>query len=171
MLISQREYARRKGWSSPYVSKLVHQGKIPTVGVKKEIDPDKADAALAGSKTNAPKMGARQPSAPEIAPSRSEGMPVSYIQARTVHETYKAKKEKLEYEKMLGKLVDIETVERQQSHVNGNIASRLRALPSKLTPQLVGVPTSAKVNAILTKEILQALEELVTIAGNTLVKQ
>jgi len=166
MLVSQREYAKMRKVSGPYINKLVRDGKIPFVGKRKQIDPDKADAALAKTTANAPRMG-REPSAPEVTPARSDGMNVSYIQARTVHETYKAKKEKLEYEKMLGKLIDVEVVERQQSHINGNIAARLRALPSKLTPQLVGVPTSAKVNAILTKEIMQALEELVTIAGTT----
>lgn len=44
-LISQSAYARLRGWSAPYVSKLVKQGKLPLVDGK--VDPAVADAALA----------------------------------------------------------------------------------------------------------------------------
>lgn len=159
MLVSQREYGRQKGWSHVYVGKLIKQGKIPTTDGK--IDPASADAALAKTKSTAvpltPTNGHSQPP--------REQLPVSYIQARTFHETYKAKKEKLEYEKLCGLLIEVSEVEKRQDRVNGNVAARLRAIPSKLAPQLVGVPNVAKVNAILTKEIYQVLEELVKIAG------
>lgn len=51
-LVSQREYARMRGVSSPWVSRLVREGKIPrsaTVGAR--IDVVKADRALADEAT------------------------------------------------------------------------------------------------------------------------
>lgn len=44
-LISQAEYARRRGCKPQHVSKLISQGKIKTYGGKK-VDPDEADAML-----------------------------------------------------------------------------------------------------------------------------
>src|ERR1700692_3588116 len=44
-LLSQGAYARSRGWSPQYVSKLVKQGKIPLVSGK--VDPIAANASLA----------------------------------------------------------------------------------------------------------------------------
>lgn len=55
-------------------------------------------------------------------------------------------------------------VERCQTQVNANIKQRLLGLPAKLTPQLVGVSSLAKVKAILEREIHETLEELREIA-------
>ncbi len=44
-LLTQKEYADRKGWSKQYVNQLVKKGRIPLQGGK--IDPVVADAALA----------------------------------------------------------------------------------------------------------------------------
>ncbi len=44
-LLTQKEYADRKGWSKQYVNQLVKKGRIPLQGGK--IDPVVADATLA----------------------------------------------------------------------------------------------------------------------------
>lgn len=63
-----------------------------------------------------------------------------------------------------GEVVDVAYVERCQTQVNANIKQRLLGLPAKLTPQLVGVSSLAKVKAILEREIHETLEELREIA-------
>src|ERR1039457_7115743 len=129
MLISQREYARNKGWSHVYVGKLVKLGKIPATNGK--IDPVTADAALAKNIAKDPVKPAKTNGNGHAAPppDREPTTGVSYLQARTFHETYKAKKEKLEYERMLGQLIEVEEVYRREEIAFGNVASRLRALP------------------------------------------
>jgi len=153
MLISQREYARRKGWTSPYINKLVKQGKIPNEGGK--IDPEKADAALAANRV-APARPKQQPGP----------MPVSYVQARTVSETYKAKKEKLLYERLTGKLVSLADVKRAQEQSNAIIRAKLLSIPTKLAPRLAGKHTAVELKAILQTEIYEVLRELAATAGN-----
>lgn len=48
-LLSFTGYAKRRGWTQPYVSQLVKEGKIPTVqvGEARKIDPEVADRAIA----------------------------------------------------------------------------------------------------------------------------
>lgn len=46
-LLTQSEYAKQRGCSQQYVSRLIASGRIPTVGADKRIDPVAADAALA----------------------------------------------------------------------------------------------------------------------------
>src|SRR6266568_2848987 len=145
MLISQREYARRKRWSSPYVNRLVKQGKIPNEGGK--IDPELADAALVANR--APLKAIPEPGA------KAQPMPVSYIQARTVTETYKAKKGKLLYERLTGKLVSLEDVKRALEQSNAIIRAKLLSIPTKLAPRLAGKHTAVELKAILQTEIYE----------------
>jgi phage terminase Nu1 subunit (DNA packaging protein) len=76
-----------------------------------------------------------------------------------------ARLKELKADEMEGKLVDIAYVERTQAQINSNVRTRLLALPSKLTPQLVGVNSPPKVKAIIERETNQVCEELVKIAA------
>lgn len=72
-----------------------------------------------------------------------------------------ARLKELKADEMESKLVDVGYVERYIQQIHANVRARLLAIPSKLTPQLVGVATPARVKALLDKESLQACEELV----------
>jgi phage terminase Nu1 subunit (DNA packaging protein) len=76
-----------------------------------------------------------------------------------------ARLKELKADEMEGKLVDVAYVERSMGQINANVRARLLALPSKLTPQLVGIASPARVKAIVEKETNQTCEELVKIAG------
>lgn len=76
-----------------------------------------------------------------------------------------ARLKELKADEMEGKLVDVAYVERTQAQINANVRARLLALPAKLTPQLVGVDSPAKVKAIVEKQTTQCCEELVKIAA------
>jgi len=153
-LISQREYARRKGWSSPYVNKLVQQGKIPTVGGK--IDPRKADAAL---KVN---RGGKIDNPPSQVPAQPAGQISPFVQARTVHETYRAKSAKLEYEQLNRKLVDSDRVIEVAEKAFANVRVRLRAIPKSLAGVLPANQNAAEIERMLSDAIDAALGSLAT---------
>jgi hypothetical protein len=160
-LITQKAYAESKGWNPSYICKLVKQGKIRLVD--KKIDPEVADAALKAMKPNQPRVDK-----PPARVDRGDlgSISNSYMQARTVHETYRAKKERLEFERMSGKLIYIRDVQRFQEQVNSNIRSRLLQLPSKLAQRIVGTDDQAKIKAIVEAEIHETLTELSQNAGN-----
>ena len=116
-LLTQKEYARRRGWSKQYVHQLVKQGRIPFVNGR--IDPAAADAALAGSRD--PSRGPRlRVSAGNSAPSGSRsdvgahptpGTEGTFVKARTVREHFRAMREKMEFEAATGELVRRRDVE------------------------------------------------------------
>lgn len=96
----------------------------------------------------------------------TNGNAVAYDAVEVRKMTADARWKELRIAEMEGKLIDVDEVEKQQSFVNANIASRLRAMPAKLSPRLTGIATTAEVNTILTKEIRETLLELVTLAGS-----
>ena len=114
-LLTQKEYAKRKGWSKQYVHQLVKKGRIPLQGGK--INPAVADAALARDRDPAQDQAFR---APPMANEAALGLPGqletsghhgSFTKARTVREHFRALRERLEYEQQAGKLVPVEEVE------------------------------------------------------------
>lgn len=168
MLISQSEYARRQGVSRAYIGKLVKQGKLPTTGGK--IDPAVADKALKNSSERPVRVDAPTRVAARAGDSAPSGPPVpgttSLLQAKTVFETYRAKREKLEYEKESGRLVDVDDIRKAQEKAYSIVRSRLLQIPSKLTPILMALTSRAEIKAALQAEVTAALNELVQTAGN-----
>lgn len=136
--MTQREYAAHRGVSQPAVSKALKSGRIKLEPDGK-IDPAKADAAWArntdpekqanGRTGGALTVRTAQPRAPTDAPpaaakpagrapvstksdGASEGDPpkIDYNRARTVRETFSAKIEELNYQKLSGQVVPIDPV-------------------------------------------------------------
>jgi len=117
-LLTQKEYARRRGWSKQYVHQLVKQGRIPFVNGR--IDPAAADAALAGSRDpsrgprvrvsagNSATSGPRSDLGAHPTPGGAEG---TFVKARTVREHFRAMREKMEFEAATGELVRRRDVE------------------------------------------------------------
>jgi hypothetical protein len=141
-LVSQRTYAKARGVSSTWISKLVREGRIPTTAGR--IHPARADAALAAD--------------------ASAGDHVTLSEAERRWRLAIARLKELELQLRTGKVCLIADVERMQVQVNGNIKQRLLALPAKLTPRLVGVANQAVIKTILEREIHETLLELVTAA-------
>jgi phage terminase Nu1 subunit (DNA packaging protein) len=78
-----------------------------------------------------------------------------------------AELKELKAAQLKGELVEVAYVEQSLGQLFGNLRSRILGLSSKLTPQLVGLATPAKVKALLDKEAKQTCEELVKIAQKT----
>jgi len=169
--VSQREYARRKGWQPSYVNKLVKQGVIPLR--KSQIDPVEADAAIARHRDPARRQGKAQSLknpeqeatrlvAPDLVePDEAElDGSVSYARARAVRETYRARREKVLYEQLQGRLLEAEDV-KSAAFSKARIArDSLLNIPDRIAAVLAAEADQEKIHALLSSEIRQALEDL-----------
>ncbi len=179
-LISQKEYADRRGWSKQYVNQLVKKGRIPLQGGR--IDPEVADSALARSRDPAQDRPfkavpmhtdslKREPDQNE--PPASHG---SFTKARTVREHYRALRERLEYEQLAGKLIPMEAAKETYAYAayefrNGFQAAAIRigntvATRFKLEEQEVIEVVTAEINATLTELCRRFREKVLELEGS-----
>lgn len=108
-LLTQKDYAERKGWSKQYVNQLVRQGRISLIDGK--VDPVTADAALANSRDPSRSMRAPRVSEPVNSRETSSNQPQhTYTKVRTLREHYRTMREKLDYEAAANKVVNREEV-------------------------------------------------------------
>lgn len=113
-LMSQREYAKRRGVSHQAVSKAVRDERIPTVDGK--IDPVEADKAWEAN-TNpvvSPKAKAKSETPATLSPSPETQVEIgngSFAEARRKHEWLRVGEKALHLSRLRKKLVDAETVE------------------------------------------------------------
>jgi hypothetical protein len=111
-LLTQKQYADLKGWTRQYVHQLVRQGRIRLHDGR--IDVTEADAAMARQRD--PARDRRLAAADtRLTDGDDDGDPTggasaSFVRARTVREHYRARREKAEYELLVGKLVDMDDV-------------------------------------------------------------
>jgi hypothetical protein len=180
VLISQREYARRRGVSHAAVQHAIEAGRISTVGG--EIDPEVADrewhANTDQSKprnriTGRPKR-ARIPSEPSepMDLGGSEGghggitTASGYARARAARELYQAQLTKLELDRENGVLVRADRVRIGAFDMARKTRDQLIALPERVGAILVAAEDLAEVHRILEEEIERICHEL-SDAGRT----
>lgn len=159
-LVSKGEYAKRKGWSAPYLSKLIKQGKVPTIG--KKIDPEAADAALAkrgtGKLQPRPKVNAVKRAAP-----KSDEKLMSdedFMAARTRREIADANLKEVELAQRRSELVDREETVHEWTALISNAKSKLLQFSAKLAQRLTGVESTAQIKAIVDADVYDVLTEL-----------
>lgn len=99
-----------------------------------------------------------------------------YNKARAVRETFAAKKEELEYRKMLGELVEVESVRAQLFSFSSEIKQNLLTIPSRISPLIYSLcmafieefkenknatVNQKEIDDILSGEITKCLEAIV----------
>lgn len=173
-LISQREYARRRGITHVAVQRAIKSGRITTVNGK--IDPVTADLEwqqntdqskprnrITGSPKQAKAPG--EPSEPmslggadEIisAPSTATG----YAKARAARELYQAQLAKLELDKRRGALVPADEVRLGAFNMARNARDQLIALPERLATVLAAIQEPAEIQRVLEEEIERICQEI-----------
>jgi len=83
-----------------------------------------------------------------------------YEKARAKREEYKAKREKLEYERLKGTLVNGEQVNREAFNQGRQIRDAMLNIPDRIASMIAAEPDQDVVHEILTKEIREALTAL-----------
>ncbi len=170
--MTRSEYARHRGVSKPYITKLIATGRI-SVDANGQIDPVVADRILDerdplreastgngrlggrpcedGSPTRVapPKPSPSSPTAPDVpqGPSR-----VTLLQARTAHEAYKAEREKIALQIDKKAVVDREAVKTIFAEAMVVIATQMDGLGGRLASELAGMTNPAEIQALLLRE-------------------
>ena len=173
-LISQREYARRRGVSHVAVQRAVKAGRISTIGGK--IDPALADQEWRDNTdqskplnrvTGNPKQ-TRAPGSPSEpmewntegdafgAPSTASG----YAKARAARELYQAQLAKLELDRQRGILVRADEVRLAAFNMARKARDQLIALPERLATVLAAIQEPAEIQRILEEEIERICQEI-----------
>ncbi|MBF0590239.1 MAG: hypothetical protein HQL53_14050 [Magnetococcales bacterium] len=190
MLISQSEWARKKGFSRQYVSKLVKKGVVRLINGK--IDPAEADTALeavreparlpqrksvavvtsapASSPVPAPRSVTGQSrsvlASGSDLPSGSPGdLPTMLLKARIKSEVKKASLLEIKERVEAGKYVDVDSVKVASFNRARITRNQLLKLPSRVAALVAAESDVNKVSEILTQEIQVVLESLADAAG------
>jgi pyruvate/2-oxoglutarate dehydrogenase complex dihydrolipoamide acyltransferase (E2) component len=166
-LLSQRAYARHRGVTLRAVQKAVRSGRIQLTEDGK-IDPAQADAEWernTGPRPH-PVIAPSSPSpvrrpAPAEAPRSELGVTggLDYARARAVHEHYKARKAKLEYEEKLRKLIDSDEVAVAAFNRFRGFRDRMMNIPDQLAPVLAAESDPRRIHEMLATAIRKALLE------------
>lgn len=178
MLISQAEFARRRGFSRQYVSRLVRQGVVRLVDGK--LDPLEADAALAAQREPARPLrragggsgattdrAAGPASAPRTSATgvsshgaASGDLPTLLLKTRIKSEVERAKLLELKAKVEAGKYVDADEVKVAAFNRARVVRDSLLNIPDRVAAVLAAETDPQKVHALLAAEIRGALEEL-----------
>lgn len=170
MGISIRAYARLRGVNHSAVQKAIQAGRI-TLNPDGSIDPEKADREWA--RNSMPRTADRpkattghrvvtMPQPPE--PSLPTGAPAdpvtSYLRARAVNETFKAKVSQLEYEERTGKLIPAARAAEYAAMFSAVVKDALTALPDRLAPMLAAVDDEKAIHRMLAAEVGAVLKKV-----------
>ena len=167
-LISQREYARRRGIEASTVHRAVKAGRITLVDGK--INPELADRQWAEntdpstSKNRlAGKPGQTRNLTETPAPMELGGesvSPTGYAKARAAREVYQAQLAKLALEEKQGELVRADQVRVAAFNLARKARDQLLALPERLGAAVAAVDDIAEVQEILERDIERICQEL-----------
>ena len=173
-LISQREYARRRGISHTAVQRAVKSGRISTVGGK--IHPARADREWSENTdhskprnriTGRPKHGRPQGEPPEPmdfgeagGAHDGKGNATRYAKARAARELWQAQLVKLELDRQRGTLVRADKVRIAAFNAARGARDQLIALPDRVAAILAATQDADEVRRILEEEIERICLEL-----------
>lgn len=155
------EYAEHRGISRQAVYKAIAEGRIELV--QGRINRELADREWQSN--TAPAEGSRGATARPENPA--PGVPVgcetnspalTYNQARTAWQLYRARLAQLEYEERAGRLVDADKVKQAAFEHARRLQEKLLALPARLGPTLVG-KSRAECTRLLEVALRQVLEQ------------
>ena len=143
-LVSQAEYARHRGVSRQYISRLAKAGVLVMRGGK--VDVAASDAVL----DDRPEEISE---AATSGPVEAGAQTTTYAQAKLADMLFRARLRKLEYETKSGKLIPTDEVKVVWFKQARQIRDKLLAMPAKLAPQLAAVSEVRAVRELLDAEI------------------
>lgn len=165
-LMTKTEYARHRGVSQPYISKLAKNGILVMRGNK--IDVAATDTVLDDKP-------AADPDSPPAGPQASFARPIrtgedlgptppgqqagaSFGQAKTIEMVFRAKLRRLEFETKQGKLIDAEAYRRAAADAFRMFRDGLLGIPDRLAMTIAAESDPKKVHLALKTEITRELE-------------
>ncbi len=163
-LITQAEYARRRGVAKSAVARAVAERRITLIDGK--VDPVVADVqwehntrarADGGRSTTTPAPGAVPPALPTsepVAPTAGDG---GYSANRARREQYEADMAQMKMLEQQGDLVRVAEVRAEMAKRIGQVRTNMLQIPARLAPLLAAESDQAVVYAMLDAELRSAL--------------
>lgn len=175
-LVSQREYARRRGISHTAVRKAIRDGRIPTHQDKidpteadrywkENTDPGKPSNRITGNPRRA-RHGVKTPRPRDLTDGDGDrytpdtGTAASYAKARAARELYQAQIAEMEMERLKGTLVNIDEVRSEIFSMGRKARDLVLTLSDRLVPKLVGKRSVAQIRRIIDEETARICEEI-----------
>jgi hypothetical protein len=150
-LMTQAEYARHRGKSRQYISRLAKAGVLVMRAGK--VDVASSDAVLDDRPEPVSERVTASPA--EVAPAGT-----TFAQAKTADMVFKAKLRKMEYDVRMGKLVEAELVKQRWSAVLRLIVDRILAWPNRLAPEVAALTDERQVREAILREARALINDL-----------
>jgi hypothetical protein len=150
-LMTQAEYARHRGKSRQYISRLAKAGVLVMRAGK--VDVASSDAVLDDRPEPVSERVTSSPA--EVAPAGT-----TFAQAKTADMVFKAKLRKMEYDVRMGKLVEAELVKQRWSAVLRLIVDRILAWPNRLAPEVAALTDERQVREAILREARALINDL-----------
>ncbi len=149
--MTQAEYARHRGKSRQYISRLAKAGVLVLRGGK--VDVAASDAVL----DDRP-----EPVSERVAAAQAEVAPAgtTFAQAKTADMVFKAKLRKMEFDLRTGKLVEAEIVKQRWSTILRLIVDRILAWPNRLAPEVAALTEERQVREAILREARVLINDL-----------
>ena len=159
--MTKSEYAKHRGVSKPYITKLAKNGVLVLRGSK--VDVRASDTVLDDKPVDDvdPPTPMQQPvgAAPPLRPVEGQGQGgASFGQARTIEMVFRAKLRRLEYETKQGKLIEAEVYRKAAADAFRTFRDGLLGLPDRLATTIAAESDPKKVHLALKTEISRELE-------------
>ncbi len=87
---------------------------------------------------------------------------VNYSQQRAIHEGYRARLAKVDFEQKTGKLIDVDSVRVKWFNAARNARDMLLSVPERLAPLLAGESNQFEVHRMLSEEIRRVCDAIST---------
>jgi len=161
-LMTKSEYAKHRGVSKPYITKLAKNGVLVLRGDK--VDVRASDTVLDDKPVDdvdpppAPASPSGPPPRPVAEPLGQAG--ASFGQARTIEMVFRAKLRRLEFETKQGRLIEAEAVRKTVADAVRSLRDGILGLPDRLSTVLAAESDSKKVHVTLKTELSRELEAL-----------
>jgi len=142
--MTQTAYARHRGKSRQYISRLakagvllMRNGKVDVLASDAVLDdrPERLSEAATG-----PPLDTAQPT-------------TTYAQAKLADMVFRAKLRRLEFETRQGKLVEAEAVKNRWASILVELKERILAVPDKLAPEVTALTDERQVREVLKREM------------------
>ena len=168
--MTKTEYAKHRGVSQPYISKLAHNGilvmrggKIDVVATDQVLDDKPLPEIEEPPPIQTPLSRAPDAVRMEQMPARGgndRDRKTTYAEARTIRTVFQAKLARLDFETKQGKLIEAAGVRMRISEHVRAFRDGMLGLPDRLASTLAAETDQRKVHVMLKTEITRELEAL-----------
>ncbi len=160
--MTRAAYARHRGCSRAYVSKLAQAGRIPMIGDL--VDVDAADAALGPPacrvlplEPSATSAESRPEQPLEVGPGDA---PPAYAVSRAWREYYAATDARLDCRERSGQLVPADQIEAFLNAIFSHVRQGVLTLPSRAAPKVHDAKTIPQIERIILSDCKEVLKEI-----------